>query len=256
MSSRTRVLVAAGLAMAILLASAALCQDRQQPGGGGQAAKKLQGATATAGSKKAPTGTHAGKAKAAEPWDAERGAAEYRRTQIELALAKTGNPYMVIDLDRLEVMIKLKGTAVWNARMQVALPDSAGIGAFARRFKGSEDDLVRMVASRYLFASKEKTPDSILAIVGQVVKADPQLLQRDIPERFELAWGWDVILDVRTDVEGEPKSKFKNLEMGVLETIRQPFGGKSLRIKLASDDALTLYRAASPGLPTMLVSSF
>ncbi|MFZ1947422.1 MAG: hypothetical protein WAW06_07725 [bacterium] len=229
MSSRTNAVLAVGLALAILAAGAALCQDRRQP---------------------------AGKAKPAEPWDAERGAAEYRQTQLELALAKTGSTYMVIDLDRLEVVLKMKGAAVWNARMQVAVPDSAGIGAFGRRFKGDDDDLVRMVASRYLFAAKEKTPDSILAIVGEVVKADPQLLQRDIPERFELAWGWDVVLEVRTDVQGEPRSKFKNFGMGLIEAVRRPFGGERLKIRLAPDDALTLYRAASPGLPTLLVSSF
>lgn len=251
-------MLAAGLAVAVLWAGAAFCQSGKQAAGTAQAPKKLQGASAPAGAKKAPGGNRAAKAKAkaAEPWDAVRGAAEYRRSQLEIALAKTGNSYMVIDLDRLEVMIKLKGASVWNARMQVAREDSAQIGAFAKRFKGSEDELVRMVASRYLFAGKEKTPDSILAIVGQVVKADPQLLQRDIPERFELAWGWDVILDVRTDIDGEPRSKFKNFQMSLLDAMRRPFGEKRLRIKLASDDALTLYRAASPGLPTLLVSSF
>ena len=256
MSSRSRSMLAAGLAVAVLWAGTAFCQSGKQAAGTAQAPKKLQGAAAPAGAKKASGGNRAAKAKAAEPWDAVRGAAEYRRSQLELALAKTSNPYMVVDLDRLEVMIKLKGASVWNARMQIALEDSAQIGAFAKRFKGSEDELVRMVASRYLFAGKEKTPDSILAIVGEVVKADPQLLQRDIPERFELAWSWDVILDVRTDIDGEPRSKFKNFQMSLLDAMRRPFGAKRLRIKLGSDDALTLYRAASPGLPTLLVSSF
>jgi hypothetical protein len=190
--------------------------------------------------------------KAPEPWDAAKAAEEYRRLEFELALARTGDVYMVIDADRRVIQLKMKGTVVWNTRMDVAPGDSGDVGAFARRFAGGEDRLIRMLTSKHLFAAKEKTPDSILAIVGQVVKADPQLLQRDIPERFELKWGWDVILDVRTDIAGEPRSRFKNFEIGLIEALQKPLGGTRLKVRLASDDALTLYRAAVPGLPTLV----
>jgi hypothetical protein len=193
--------------------------------------------------------------KATEPWDPARAAEEFRRLQFELALAKAGEVYMVIDAERGEILLKLKGTVVWNSHMEIAPEDSDAVGAFAQRFTGEDRQLIRMLTSKHLFAAKEKTPDSILAIVGQVVKADPQLLQRDIPQRFELKWGWDVILDVRTDIVGEPRSKMKNLEVSVIEALQRPLGGTRLKVRLASDDALTLYRAASLGLPTLLYPS-
>jgi hypothetical protein len=193
--------------------------------------------------------------KAADPWDPVQAAEDFRRLQFELALAKTGEVYMILDADRREILLKLKGAVVWNSRMEVAPEDSEAVGAFVRRFTDDGQQIIRMLTSKHLFAAKEKTPDSVLAIVAEVVKADPQLLQRDIPERFELKWGWDLILDVRTDIAGEPRSRFGNLRVSAIEALRSPFGGTRLRVKLASDDALTLYRAASRGLPTLVYSS-
>jgi hypothetical protein len=187
-------------------------------------------------------------------WDPVAAAEQYRYATFELALARTGGTYMVLDLDRREIFLKVKGAVVWNADMEIAPGDSGDVEGFVRRFKNDRDLLLRMLESRHLFAAKEKTPDSILVIVGRVVKADPQLLQRDIPERFQLAWGWDLVLDVRTDIVGEPRSRPKNLLVSVLDAVRRPFGAVCLHARLASDDALTLYRAASPGMPTLIVS--
>jgi hypothetical protein len=238
MSSRIRLAVLA-LACLIALPQAVGSADKQTPAG----AQKPRAAKASS------------RQKQAEPWDPAAAAREYRWLQFELALAGTGNPYMVLDLDRGEVLIKVRGTVVWNARMEVAPGDSNSIGAFVERFRGDQDYLVRMVESRHLFAAKDKTPDSILAIVGEVVKADPQLLQRDIPERFQMMWGWDLVLDVRTDIVGSVESKWENTKVSVIEALRRPFGEVRLKIRLASDDALTLYRIAAPGLPTLVFSS-
>lgn len=236
MSSRVRFAL---LALALVLAASAVAAaDGKAPTGGEK-----------------PKASRPSRQKQAEPWDPAAAAREYRWLQFELALAGTGNTYMVLDFDRRQVQLKVRGTVVWNAVMEVAPGDSGAIRAFARRFRGDRDYLLRMLESRHLFAAKDKTPDSILAIVGEVVKADPQLLQRDIPERFQLTWGWDLVLDVRTDVSGVPESRWLNTRVSFLETLRRPFGEARLSIRLASDDALTLYRAASPGLPTLLSSS-
>ena len=201
-----------------------------------------------------PAAKKAGKAaKPAEPWDAAKAGKEYRSLGLELALARTGNPYLVMDVGRQEVSIRVKGAVVWNSRLTAMSGDSEALADFAHRFTGGDRRPIRMITSKYLFASREKTPDSILAIVGKVVKADPVLLQRDIPERFELRWGSDLILDVRTEIVGVPKSKFKNTEVSVIEAIRKPFGLYRLKIMLPADDALTLYRAAEPGLPTLVL---
>ena len=202
-----------------------------------------------------PTPKPARVAKKPEPWDPARARDEYREIQLELALAKTGNAYMVLDLDGRQVLLKVKGAVVWSSRLELAPEDSGDLERFVKRFKSGDDLILRLLTNKHLFASTEKTPDSILAIVGQVVKADPQLLQRDIPERFQLMWGWDIVLDVRTDVVGTPKSKFENMRTTVLEAVRGPFGEARLVARMSSDNALTLYRIAFPGLPTIIRGS-
>jgi hypothetical protein len=238
MCSKIR-LAALALAGLMILPQAAGSADKQAP----------------AGTQKPRAAKASSKQKQVEAWDPAAAAREYRRLQFELALAKTGRTYMVLDLDGGEVILKVKGTVVWNARLYIAPGDSGSIRDFVKRFRGDEDYLVRMVEDRHLFAAKDKTPDSILAIVGEVVKADPQLLQRDIPERFQMMWGWDLVLDVRTDIVGTAESKWDNTRLSILDALRRPQGEVRLKIRLASDDALTLYRAVAPGLPTLLVSS-
>jgi hypothetical protein len=143
---------------------------------------------------------------------------------------------------------------VWSCPLEIASGDSGDLERFVRHFR-SDDQFARLVSAKHLFAGAERTPDSILAIVGQVVKADPNSLQRDLPERFQVFWGWDLVLEVRTDIVGQPISKFRNARLAVLEAIRRPFGETRLVIRMTPEQALTLYRAAVPGLPTAVYAS-
>jgi hypothetical protein len=203
-----------------------------------------------------PSKPRAGAAsKKPEVWDPVKAAQEYRMLEFELALAKTADLYMVFDVGRRELLLKMKGTVVWSCPLELASGNPGDLDEFTKRFKGSDGQLARLVTSKYMFEGAEKTPDSILAIVGEVVKADPNSLQRDVPERFQVSWGWDLVLEVRTDIAGRPESKFRNTRITVLETIRRPFGQTRLVIRMSPEHALTLYRAVNPGLPTVVLAS-
>ena len=112
--------------------------------------------------------------------------------------------------------------------------------------------MVRPLTAKFLFAAREKTPDSILAIVGDVVKADPQLLQRELPAKFRLMWGCCLTLEVRTDIEGKSRSPLKVALAKFRHTLTLPFGQTMISVQMSGEDALTLYRVARPGLPTLL----
>jgi hypothetical protein len=185
-------------------------------------------------------------------WDRLSAELEYRLIRTELALAKSEKLYMVLDLERKELRLKLKGAVVWNCPLEIAEADSQKIREFVKYFQGDEERLVRFLSKKHLFAAKEKTPDSVLAIVSEVVKADVELLQRDVPARFQLLWGYGLILEVRTDIKGIPKSRLKSTIVEVREVLRRPFGEERIVVKMDPDDALTLYGAAHPGLPTFL----
>jgi hypothetical protein len=185
-------------------------------------------------------------------WDRQKAELEYRSIQTELALAQSEQPYLIIDLKRNELQLRLKGAVVWNHLLNFVQTDSNRVREFARRFKGDDDILVRPLSAKFLFASREKTPDSILAIVGDVVKADPQLLQREVPAKFRLMWGCCLTLDVRTDVEGRSRSPIGVLLTKFRHALTVPFGQTTITIQMSGENALTLFRATRTGMPTLL----
>jgi hypothetical protein len=249
-----------------MTAPMARCADRQSPAAKGSrevpaapGARKsgkpaAVGAVApsSTGESQAPKPKAPSRPRTPEKWDPERAAGEYRSLELELALAKTGQIYLVFDTERRQLQLRLKGAVVWNCPVEIAPENSGDLDRFAARFRGSDRQGVRLVSGRYLFSGAERTPDSILAIVGQVVRTDPSTLQRDVPERFQIFWGWGLVLDVRTSVVGLPKSRFRNTDLSVIQAIRRPFGQVLLEVRVSPEAALTLYRTASPGLPTLL----
>jgi hypothetical protein len=188
-------------------------------------------------------------------WERQRAELEYRLLQAELALAKSEKLYLVINLKRKELELKLKGTVVWSNPINVIETDSQEVLEFTKRFQGDEGLLIRPLSHKYLFSAQNKTPDSILVIISDAVRAKPELMQRDVPGRFQLLWGYGLILEVRTDIIGKPKSKLKNTMVKVREALRRPFGETRIILKMNPDYALTLYRAVHPGLPTLLYPS-
>ena len=69
-------------------------------------------------------------------WDRQAAELEYREIQTELTLAQSEQPYLVIDLRRNELQLRLKGAVVWNHSINSAQTDSQKVWEFARRFEG------------------------------------------------------------------------------------------------------------------------
>jgi len=188
--------------------------------------------------------------------DRERTELQYRLIQTELLLAKSNEAYLVINLDKNLLQLMLKGAVVWSQPIQFVETDSQEVRDFVLRFEGENKELVRPLSDKFLFTAQNKTPDSILTIVSEAVKAKPELMQRDVPERFQLFWDSNLILEVRTEIMGKPKEKLKGTIVEVRHAIQRPFGEAHIILKMTPEAALTLYRAAHPGLTTFLYSSF
>jgi hypothetical protein len=201
------------------------------------AEKKQPGTTATSADKQ---------------WDQQQAEIQYRVLQEELKLAQANKPYLVLDLKRNRLEIKLQGTTVWNYAMTLENTDESELQKFSERFVGSELKVVRPILFKYLFAATSKTSDSILAIVSEATTFPVELLQRTIPERFQLKWSDDIVLDIRTDIIGKPESKWKNTMVDIRQTIAGHLGDALVSVKMPKDNAITLYRAAIIGLPTLI----
>jgi len=177
---------------------------------------------------------------------------EYRLLTDELRLAEAGNPYLVFDMKAARLQLRLKGAVVWDQPMEFEAGDAGKVSAFLRRFQGSEGRLVRPLLGKYLFEAIDKTPDSILAIVSRAMNVDEGLLQREIPGRFQLQWEDNLSLEICTPTVGEPISGFKNSVVEMRQLLHRQLGGVSLVLPMNSEKALSLYRAARPGMPTLI----
>lgn len=180
-------------------------------------------------------------------------AREYQMIEAELKLANMVKPYFVIDFADQQLLIKLRGAIVWKYPLGLQITDKEEEWDFVDRFQGKEGQLIRTITETHLFAAQAKTPDSILAIVSEATKFKPELLQRELPQRFQLLWGDKVILDIQTDIKGTPTDKLGNTMFEVRHAIQTPFGKTQLTVKMDPTKALTLYRVAQPGLPTMVI---
>jgi hypothetical protein len=186
-------------------------------------------------------------------WDRDQAQVEYRLAQAELRLAKSDQLYLVLDFGRKQIELRLRGAVVWGCPIQLAQTDSQEVEKFSTRFVGRGERVVLPLADKYLFAAEDKTSDSVLAIVGEVTNVDPELLQREVPERFQLFWDYGLTMEVRTAVAGKPISVPKSALVELQHALRSPFGGEAyLFLNTNPDDALTLYRAAKRGMPTLI----
>ena len=190
--------------------------------------------------------------KGGRKWNRPKAELEYRLIKSELALAKTEKPYLVFDFKKGKLKLKMKGAVVWNYPMDIATTDTSQMQEFMNRFEGSDDIFVRPLVAKHLFSAKGKTPDSVLAIVGEAVRVNPDLLQRELPEKFQLLWEDGLILEIKTDISGKPVSNYKNTMIQIRRVLRSPFGESRIILNMQAEDALTLYRVAEPGLQTII----
>lgn len=190
---------------------------------------------------------------AAKPWNQADAESEYRLIKAELTLADAKKPYLVLNFPRKFVEIHLNGVLVWEHPMELFDTDASELKDFSDDFLGPKGTLVRPILEKHLFGSQGLTPDSVLAIISEATRVDADLMQRELPSRFQLHWAGGLTMDIRTDVEGKPKSKFQNTIADLKQAIARPLGREIIILKMPQESALTLYRATLPGLPTMII---
>jgi len=178
---------------------------------------------------------------------------QYKLLQIEINLAKTEKPYLMLDFINNRIMLKLKAAIVCDCPLNIADTDSLEMKDFIKSFIGEDNNPLRPIRGKHLFEAAEKTPDSVLQIVGEVVKVKPELLQRDIPEQFQIAWNGELKMVVKTDISGKPSSRIQNVLVRLTDALDSPLGEKVIELKIEPTAALTLYRAIEKGMPTLLI---
>lgn len=189
---------------------------------------------------------------ASTTWDSANADREYQIALTELKLAESDKPYLIIDLKTMRLTIKLKGAPVWSYPLTPSGNDTEVVREFGEKFFDKGKTPMRELDGKYLFSGSKQKPDSILKIVSEASKVSPELLERIVPARFQLTWSGGLVLDCVTDASGQPQSSLKNTLVELGQMLRIPFGLTRLEAKIDPDAAITLFRAAEPGLPTMI----
>ena len=190
-----------------------------------------------------------------KPWNQSDAESEYRLIKAELNLADSKKPYLVLNFREQRIQLHLNGVLVWEYPMELLETDPSELKDFADDFLGDKRTLVRPILEKHLFGAQDMTPDSVLAIISEATNVKGDLMQRELPSRFQLLWAGGLTIDVRTDIEVKPRSKFQNTIADIKQAISGPLGHETIILKMPKESALTLYRATLPGLPTLIVPS-
>jgi hypothetical protein len=190
-----------------------------------------------------------------KPWNQADAESEYRIIKAELSLAEAKKPYLVLNFRDQLIQVRLNGVLVWEHQMELIETDKSELKDFANDFLGDKRTLVRPILEKHLFGAQDMTPDSVLAIISEATNVKGDLMQRELPSRFQLLWAGGLTIDVRTDIEGKPRSKFQNTLADIKQAISGPLGHETIILKMPKESALTLYRATLPGLPTLIIPS-
>jgi len=189
-----------------------------------------------------------GKPKATAPQAAIEYEGRYKIAETELA-AHDGT-YLLLDLRKKRLRLKMRGVTVRDFRLTV-ISDSTETASFVERVR-SGDRIAKQMARVLLFEAGNRLNDTVLGIVSEATKAPPDLIQRYIPERMTATFDGGLVLTAQTDVDGSSVSIFANLLENVRLFFDRLLGAKSLTIQVSADDAVALYGALLAGPPLVL----
>jgi hypothetical protein len=193
---------------------------------------------------------------ASESTKDQRGSLEsnYKLLQAELRLAEADVPYLALDIARMRIEIRLRGAIVWEEPIQVVEGDPSVLMEFVDRFRESTDGTnVSFMKKKQLFAAQDRFEDSVLTVVSDVLNLDAELMQRELPARFQLDWGDGLILRFRTETEIKSEGGAAAWLKDLFASMKDDVGHPVPVLEVKSERALTLFRVAHSGLPTLLV---
>jgi len=176
----------------------------------------------------------------------------FSQLKAELDCSQTDSVYLVIDLQKRNLCLQMRGVLIWDYPIQIETTSETNLENFCSNFTRDFTLPVRAIIDKHLFAAIEQTPDSILSIIGSAIKAEPDSMQRELPESFQITWGDGLFLTIETRLEAPPKSRYRNVIVSVAYALQKPFGDVEIRIDMDVNDALTLYRSTYVGMPSLI----
>ncbi|MBU1637841.1 hypothetical protein KKC97_09270 [bacterium] len=175
----------------------------------------------------------------------------YQRAQVERALAATAIPYLVFDFGRGKMEIKQSGAIVWDEPIILAEEaDTLRIQELLQ--ETAQEPLLRYIQERQLFEHHKRYADSVLTIICGILNVGPELLQRELPVRFDLKTSDGLLFRFEAS-DDTLLTKPKNRLLSVLDGLLGVGKDEPIAIiQMPMERALTLYYVARPGASVLI----
>ncbi len=176
---------------------------------------------------------------------------EFTLNWTELQLAKRDSPYLVLNIPRSTLDARLKGRLLRRFPITFKMSEKE-LNSEIANLRSPRDLPVEVVTSKRLYGYKKCYSDSVLRIIANVIRIDPETIQRYMPSRFELRFGRRLVIYVETDVKPSHRPGWKAPFLHLRSAVLDLFAKAKIKVQVNGEDALTLYRMAEPGTPMLI----
>lgn len=169
----------------------------------------------------------------------------------ELQLAKRDSPYLVLNVPRSTLDVRLKGRLLARFPIEFEMSRDELVSKMAH-LRSDTDLPVEILTSKRLYGYTKCYSDSMIKMISSVVKTNPENIHRYKPSSFELRFGTRLVIYVKTDVKPSDRDGWKTPFDLVRGTILYLLTKTRIKIRTNADNALTIYRMAKSGMPILI----
>ena len=159
--------------------------------------------------------------------------------------------YMVLDVERHEFALWYGSWELYSCGFTLA-GDTTETVDFAERWRSPDRPMWQKVERRGVWSGRPAVSDTVIAVVSEVSKVDPNLIKRVYPDRFllEITGGFRIL--ILTPEGANQKRKFDERWSAIKHWLVSFGSFEELTIVVSADDAQSLYYALEPGTPVLL----
>lgn len=169
----------------------------------------------------------------------------------EAALVGLNQPYLILDLTKSLLQLKLRGVPVRDYKFTVT-GDADQVKAF-RNHAEVGDTVAKSIVRLHVFEMERQLGDTVLGIVAEATTAPADLIQRYRPKRLSVTFSNKLALDVvAAGVGGQSVSWSADLAEKLRLLADDWFGGVVLPIQISRDDAISFYGVCKTTPPLLV----
>lgn len=158
--------------------------------------------------------------------------------------------YMVLDVQNHEFHLWYGPWELFTCAF--SLTDSSAQPGFVGRWMSPDRTPWQVVKTRGIWSGKPAVSDTVIRVVSEVSKVDPELIKRVYPDRFQLDLSGGFRLLVLTPGGASQERGWAEIWNSYARRIASLGRLRELTVVVSPADAQSLYYALEPGTPVVL----